>query len=397
MGRVRAAAGVANGPSRPLDRADDPERRGYSCCADTLEAFRLDYPTPGVGVLRDEYNVDIAELAARHLQIGIAHRDPGAAFKEIVAPRPQAEVPSFKLLSCAAAIRQPADYGDLIEDLMPANEVGCLFGAWGGYKTFVAIYLVASWAMGREVLGRRSFDSRRVCYVAAENETSVRLRLAAFCQRHNAEDCGVDVIPVPVQLMNLEHRNALTEQLRGKGYGLIVIDTLSKASAGADDSSKAEMSMLIASCEHLCRELRVTVLGVGHTGHNNQDRLRGSSDLPAGFAFMYRVEKLNNPGEERRAKLTVYKSKDDGEPSFYLRGVAQDTGWRKRHADRDKASLVFEYDPDGTVKALIAGAREESREKLKDNRIVADALLKVCSIDGRSVSDDGCSLTELET
>lgn len=68
------------------------------------------------------------------------------------------------------------------------------------------------------------------------------------------------------------------KQAAGRPVSLVVFDSAADF-YGADDSeiSATDMQRLLAACKRISRELGCFVLLIGHTGHGEQERMRGTS------------------------------------------------------------------------------------------------------------------------
>lgn len=105
--------------------------------------------------------------------------------------------------------------------------------------------------------------------------------------------------------------------------GLVVVDTLARAFAGADENSTKDMGAFVAACDELKARYRCAVMVLHHSGHGDKNRARGSSALKASLDHEY--------GLSRDAGgaicLQCWKSKDAEPPQplgFALEGVALD-------------------------------------------------------------------------
>lgn len=127
-------------------------------------------------------------------------------------------------------------------------------------------------------------------------------------------------------------RWAEDQDTKGRGGGLVVVDTLQAVFTGDENSSEAARDFW-AEISHLCREYGISVIFCHHTRKvmgnesprgNALDRVRGSSAHVASARSVIEMSPLSGQGGIRRSKITVIKSN------------AGPTG----------ASMVLEQDPD---------------------------------------------------
>ena len=69
---------------------------------------------------------------------------------------------------------------------------------------------------------------------------------------------------------------------------LVIVDTLHKNTAGADENSSQDMGIAIGSATTIAMQTAAAVLLVHHTGHNGEHP-RGASSLSQDVDFMARV------------------------------------------------------------------------------------------------------------
>jgi AAA domain-containing protein len=212
-----------------------------------------------------------------------------------------------------------------IAGVLPARSVGTVFGATGAGKTFVVLDVAMAIASGcGEWLGR-SVRGGAVVYVAAEAAHSLRPRVRAYLRAHPAVSPAFFVVPDAVQLMSSIDVAAIievVERVVTTKVALIVFDTWSKVTPGADENSRQDMGVALAGVDHVCRHFDCGALLVHHTGGNPEksEAPRGSSSLLASVDWAWLVtEKDGN-------RMIRCKKMRDAEPfrpiGFSLRPLA---------------------------------------------------------------------------
>lgn len=229
------------------------------------------------------------------------------------AKRPTTPEPArFKLLSVADLHAMPRMRW-LIQSVLAETGVGAIFGPSTSGKSFLALDMTAALAERREWFGHRIKKAdARIVVIVLEGEAGFRLRVEAW------EKANGRAFPAGVRFVfgafGLNDRNdvlALAASIdEAGGADLIAIDTLNRATPGADENSAKDMSVTLEGCAELQRTTGGFVLLVHHQGKDASKGMRGHSSL---FAAMDCVIEVNRTDAQRG--WTVAKAKDgrDGE------------------------------------------------------------------------------------
>jgi hypothetical protein len=272
---------------------------------------------------------------------------------------------------------EPVRY--LVEGLIPARSFGAVFGRPGSYKSFVALYLAAMVATGREAFGRTTTQGP-VIYIAGEGGAGLKRRRDALMRHYDLpEDAPVFFIRAQLNLATtLEDRDALLAEIRALNISpsLVIIDTFARATAGIEENSAKDVGAAIAIFSSIEQETGAAVLIVHHSGKASQDSMRGSSALLAAVDCELHCEKISPEGStERVGKLTLTKSKDseDGlEIPYKMETVALS------ELDPSNSSLAV---VPATVEEL-AGFKKNGRLKLSKDAATALAALEQAIAEG---------------
>jgi hypothetical protein len=121
---------------------------------------------------------------------------------------------------------------------------------------------------------------------------------------------------------------------------MVVVDTLSKFSAGMDENSNQEVAAYLAQLSRFVRDrYDATVLIVAHSGHGDSDRPRGASALMANPDAEYIVKRAAQPNTH--VEVTRQRFKDTGELSnLAYEAEVVDLGAADRYGER-LTSLVM--------------------------------------------------------
>ncbi|TKB58363.1 AAA family ATPase [Ferrimonas aestuarii] len=204
----------------------------------------------------------------------------------------------------------------LIKNLLPANSMGVVYGPSGHFKSFLVLSMACALASGTSFDGRQVNQSS-VLYVAGEGGTGVPRRIKGWEVVHNQGQPvqNLAVISQPIYLADAAQLQALIDTIAeipfSKPLGLIIIDTLARCFAGADENKASDMNLFIAKLDELRRRTGATVLVVHHSGKDADKGARGSSALRAAADFEYSVKRLEE--DDLAAELNCTKMKDDSD------------------------------------------------------------------------------------
>ncbi len=225
---------------------------------------------------------------------------------------------TFTLLDRAAILAtSPPDW--LIEDILPQEAFGLLFGAPEAYKSFVALDAACSVATGKPFLGR--FPVKLPCpgdvvYVYGEGGRGFGRRLRAWEAYHGVNAVRLHGIAAPVNMLTNEPER-LAEVIRAAAVdpALIVLDTLARCFGHGDENSTQDMNAFVGGCDEL-RDCftNCTLMPVHHTGWGDamgqKRRPRGSRALEGAVDTMLECKRA---GQKSEVTLTVRKQKDSEE------------------------------------------------------------------------------------
>lgn len=187
----------------------------------------------------------------------------------------------YQLQSAADLMNKPPMKW-LIRDVLPATGLAALYGPPGSGKSFLLLDMCIALARGTPWFGHFVQAPTPVVYVILEGQNGFGQRLKAWSAEYGA--------PIPEQLrflmqpFNLRERTDVDDLCKavlsyGGQDGVIVIDTLSRATLGTDENSAIDMGELIAACAQIQQKTNGMVVVVHHTGKTEGKGLRGHSSL----------------------------------------------------------------------------------------------------------------------
>lgn len=274
--------------------------------------------------------------------------------------------PTLRLIETAErrSFKPPCE---IIEGLFRERELSLLIGQSGAGKTFFGLAAADAVAAGSPFMGRRVRQTG-VIYVALEAELGVMARLRAL-EMERGRASAVSLMTGALDLRaSAVTRRYLVDTAKRQGAGLIIIDTLARSLAGADENSAADMGEAIAAAKEVQDASGAHVCLVHHLGKDAARGARGSSALKAAADLEITVEA---EGEERVARVS--KAKDDAGDatmSFTIKTVETDliNSWGERlRAGVLLPSGAIEFEP-------VADPDGEALEVLRTLTALSDLL-----------------------
>ena len=244
----------------------------------------------------------------------------------------------------------------MVDGVIPARGFVALYGKPGSYKSFVALYLAAMIATGRDAFGKAT-EQAEIVYIMGEGGAGLRYRRDALALEYGLpENLSIHFIRAQLDLRSKEgDGKALVEAIREAGLSpkLVVIDTLARAFAGGNENASEDMGAFIAQTGAVQEALGCGILVVHHSGKDDARGMRGHSSLFGAVDAELEVTKESaDDSPERFGSLTVSKQKD-GED-----GIAFGFRMKELQVSITQSSLVVE-----PIDAAIAQASRPEKRK----------------------------------
>ena len=208
----------------------------------------------------------------------------------------------------------------LIKNVMTRGERSMMVGPSQSGKSFLAVDIALAVARGTPWFGNRTVKGG-VIYVAAEGGRGVKRRLRAY----RSENCLTPEDRLPFVLLpamiNLYAGNDQAEALvvESKHWArtfdcpleLVVIDTLSATTPGADENSSKDIGPVLERCQRIADDLKCAVMIVHHTSAAGE-KARGHTSITANLDSIIRVLKTEAIDVDKRAirEAETVKQKD---------------------------------------------------------------------------------------
>jgi hypothetical protein len=285
---------------------------------------------------------------------------------------PPPYISKFKALPWSDLDLPGPEHEWLIKNVMTRGERSMMVGPSQSGKSFLAVDLALAVARGTPWFGNKTVRGG-VVYVAAEGGRGVKRRLRAYRSENylTAEDkLPFVLLPAMIDLYaGNEQAEALILEAKhwAKTFGevpleLVVIDTLSATTPGADENSSKDIGPVLARCQRIADECRCAVMIVHHTSAAGE-KARGHTSITANLDSIIRVLKTEAIDIDRRAvrEAETIKQKD-GESGKKWRFVLPAIAIGKDRDGDDITSCVvrppnLDGEPGETASAADAGVK----------------------------------------
>ena len=223
--------------------------------------------------------------------------------------------------------------GMMIDGYLPNRAVGIMRGKGSAGKTLAAVDMAVAivdenrdtWRTPFTAEGGSAGEARvhgKVLFLAGESHWGVAQRFVAAAKQTGMDPsllAGQVIIQprVPDFFNGDAHLEALIEKIHGdEDIRLVVVDTLQKAAAGADQNNASDMAKVHLNLARVRDAMSDgSVMVIAHTGKDNQST-RGSSSIEDDSDFVLHVS-----DEGAKRTLSVEKLRD-GAPAGDLEFVA---------------------------------------------------------------------------
>jgi len=274
---------------------------------------------------------------------------------------------------------------ELVQGLITKGSSSFLYGDSNSGKTFLGVGLACAIALGEPWLGMRT-EQGSVLYVAAEAPASIRTRVQAYRKHHAKVINNMAIIQSPMNFFEGESdANLVIDVARamvaktGKNPALIILDTFSRISAGANENSGQDMSPILNRIERIGKATGAHILTIHHMGKDHAKGARGWSGIRAHIDTEIEVVENNGMRTMEVTKQRELSSKNKI-INFDLQVIEMGvTKW----GDTASTCVVIESDGDYLL------PRKETKSLTRLRKLFEDALLKY----GRKDNDGDLYLT----
>lgn len=190
-------------------------------------------------------------------------------------------------------------------------EVGMVYGPSSCGKSFVMIDLLFDATLGKTFAGKFEFSERLKClYVCGEGSSGVKDRIKARAAMQNLPDDFDDYFFMQDHILDLTDDRvvqAFIDEYKPLNIDLIVIDTLSRATSGANENDNTVMADALKRAERIAREFNAVVIIVHHSSKGSGEP-RGASSIKNNIDFVIAFSR-----NEKGRHMNAEKLKDGSE------------------------------------------------------------------------------------
>lgn len=274
----------------------------------------------------------------------------------------------------------------LIKKWLPDAELVLIYGAPGSGKSFLALDMVSSIALGIRWNGH-SVRQKRVVYICAEGAAGFKKRISAYEQRFNVQlGENLHIIADQPDLLHGRDLDELTVELLKVHPDVIVIDTLAQVMPGGDENSSVDMGKVLDQCRNIQRTTQAMIILVHHAGKDASRGPRGWSGISAAADAIIEVSRGPIHNQAKTAKM-----KDDEDDLVYSFNLTRHVLGMDEEGDAissctvttvptTSAAPASRIAPKGSIqKAVYRAAHEltERRKQVEVAKIITKAVESV--------------------
>jgi hypothetical protein len=262
--------------------------------------------------------VQIAELSRQRNAAVLASQQSGAvqAGSAESGAGPRSETVVFNPLTPEEVMSLP-DLRWRVQGVLPDSGLAVLYGPSGCGKSFIVLDMLAAISRGVPWFGWRT-EPCECLYFCLESTAGLKERMRAWEKYHGINlPQNLRSILQPLDINDRSHLDAFIAV--APKQGIIVVDTVSRATPGRNENDPKDMSVLIKSCDEIKQKTGCIVLLVSHTGKDQSKGLRGHSSQ---FAALDTCLEVCIKGCKRFIKVEKCKEADAGaQVNFNLKQV----------------------------------------------------------------------------
>jgi hypothetical protein len=307
--------------------------------------------------------------------------------REIVAKLPEVKPPPFQPKFKGVRfehldIQTGPRYNYIVDDWFTEGGKALIGGASLSGKSFLAVHTACCVATGIDWFGNKILSPGLVIYQAGEGESGIRMRFKAWRNEHGLKAGAAVPIYIVEQKIDIFNANADTQpfidEIRAisKTYSVplrqIFIDTLAKASIGADENSGKDMGIVMANIDKIADAFPQANVCLVHHMNAGGTKLRGHTSVYAGADQVVLVAK-NDDGRTSTATLDKQKDGESG-IKFGFDLLVREVGFRELDGKPITSCVVVPSR--NSAEARGTGAKKDRTLVLSDQNNLILASLK---------------------
>ena len=220
----------------------------------------------------------LEELVGEVRKVEPLTETPQVAEGEVVAEEQAIE--RYKMMRRDAVFAMPP-VEFLVDGLITDTGFTMMYGAPGTGKSFIAIDIALSVAHGQAWQGQ-GVKQGPVLYIAGEGIGGFGKRWKAWERHHGkADEPDLYLLPTAVNFREPEDIARLVATIEDidQPFSLVIVDTVARAIAGAEENSSTDMGLFVAACDEIKALTGGALLAVHHAGKDSSRGARGSTAL----------------------------------------------------------------------------------------------------------------------
>ena len=201
----------------------------------------------------------------------------------------------------------------LVDGLITDTGFTMMYGAPGTGKSFLAIDIALSVAHGVPWQGQE-VKPGPVLYIAGEGIGGFGKRWKSWENHHGVKDePDLYLLPTAVNFREEEDIARLVATIEdiGQRFSLVIVDTVARAIAGAEENSSTDMGLFVAACDEIKALTGGALLAVHHAGKDSSRGARGSTALLGAVDTSLMVGKSEEIVTLRTEKMKDAEPMDD--------------------------------------------------------------------------------------
>lgn len=236
-------------------------------------------------------------------------------------PAPAPWVPRFRGVRFENIDTPGPEHSYVIDDWMTEGGKMVVGGASLSGKSFLAIHMAMCIATGMPFFGNKVLMPGLVVYQAGEGETGIRKRFRAWRQYFDVKPGTMIPLYIIEQKIDIFNPQADTVPFIDEIHNIcrtydaplraIFIDTLAKASIGADENSGRDMGVVLSNVDRISDAFPRANTGLVHHMNAGGTKLRGHTSVYANVDQVVVVAK-NEDGKTSTATLDKQKDGESG-------------------------------------------------------------------------------------
>jgi hypothetical protein len=266
--------------------------------------------------------VEILENKPLVMQV-LAETDPLLAEffrKNILAPSEKLDLfKNLRSLSYALKDRDPIPW--IVAGLIAPSSVNIIVADSGAKKSWVILDLVTSISQGKKWLG---FDTKQnsILWINEDmGEYDLLERIKQSFPGKNDDDLYIldNVSHCGLDLRRKDHINYISERIKTKKYGVVILDAMADFIPGADENTAKDITPVFLALRKIAENAKCAIIILHHT--NKMNGYRGSTDIKSKVDLMLM---LDSKPETNKVSFRTEKVRNGKPISFFGECIWED-------------------------------------------------------------------------